>query len=95
MNLFRGIEIIQINIINQVLQPQKQSKTSKYVWEKLSYLNLITCCKEKLVRNTMEYSIKHKLSILTRLSNTQKSNMFKKVKYTKSSIYRHIKWLWV
>ena len=43
----------------------------------------------------MEYSIKHKLAILTRLSNTQKSNMFKKVKYTKSSIYKHIKRLWV
>ena len=65
------------------------------VWEKLSYLNLITCCNEKLVRNTIEYTNKHKLAILIRLSNTQKSNMFKIVKYTKNSIYKHIKRLWV
>ena len=48
MNLFRGIEIIQINIINQVLQPQKQFKNKQVCMSKIIIIQLLATMKSML-----------------------------------------------
>ena len=48
MNLFRGIEIIQINIINQVLQTQKQFKNKQVCMSKIIIIQLLATMKSML-----------------------------------------------